>query len=540
MLRSKALLAVIFALAVVILCSVAASCISSTNSVDVSNRVIHLKSGTALKVRCFTPLSSSGIKPLVVVCHGMWSGKEYMDWLSLSAARSGYCVVVPDFPSDNGESNIPLLVEMLKSLISQNSSASGGIAVVGHSLGAIEALNAAYSVPQVRAIVAIGLYVGGEVNLPTPNVLIMTGMYDRFFPPFERTASIRSFTGGEVSNAGVLSGSFQDGDARKLMISPYSSHGAEVIDPFILKETVGWLDAVWSRERTASILPVWDGISHFLISQGIVVAVLCLPFVNFKGYRLSSLTRWSYPALSGFMIVMVAVHRMEGAWAALFIAAVSVAMALSPLPSQTVSDTEEAFERLLRAVEKAALFLIFLWLFFALAVLVRDVLPQRDLRLLAAAPLYLIITSLWYPLFFFDAFLRHCQDIHQIPFICVLVVFFVQSVIEAFRPGTASVPVRFLLASMQNLKLQRIKGRAPLWQYGLLVLCILLGLGLWAGVLSREKPNLSVTGAVLFDLLIDGLSYLCIPFVAAFLICRRCKFSSNRAELPSESIILSD
>lgn len=527
--RSKAILAVMIALALVILGVGAAGYISLSNPVKVSNKTIHLKSGTSLKVRCFTPLSADGSRPLAVVCHGMFSGKEYMDWLSLAIARSGYTAVSPDFPTDRDESNIPLLVELMQSLIAERHSVSGGIAVVGHSLGAIEALNAAYTVTEVRAVVAIGLYVGGEVNLPSPNVLIITGMYDRYFPPEERIASIRSFTGGSVSAAGILTGSFQHGNARKLMISPYSFHGAEVMDPFILRETVGWLNAVSKREGADSILPVWDGIAYALIALGAVIAILCLPFVHTKGYRLSSLIRWLYPAISGFLTVMAALRNMEGSWAALLAGAVCIAMVIAPLPSQTVNDTEEAFGRFLVTLKRSALFLMLLWLFFALAVIIRDVLPMGDLRLLKAAPFYLFILSVCYPLFFSDAFLRHYQDIQHVPFICMLLMLFVLSAEEAFRPGTVAAPVSRFMNSMLNLKLQKSKEGTPFWQYGLLVLCVLLGLGLWAGVISREKPQVSVTISVLCSLLTDGVLYLCIPFAAASFLYRRYRSSSHQA-----------
>ncbi|MDQ7824799.1 MAG: hypothetical protein RDV48_18520 [Candidatus Eremiobacteraeota bacterium] len=238
--RNPAVTVVLGALALLLVSAAILAGHSYSRLVTMENISLPSGKGETLRVRRLKPASFSPRRG-VVVAHGMSSCKEFMDPLSLELARAGYLVVVPDFPGDDIKKNIAIIVvciDYLSSITGKNN-----VALAGHSLGAVEGVDTALFERQVKGVVAIGLYIGGDLALNPGNLLLITGLYDSFQTPGEMCQAISAFTDGAVGEPGITWGDFSRRTAKKLEISPFSQHSSEILDPHLVRETLSWLDS---------------------------------------------------------------------------------------------------------------------------------------------------------------------------------------------------------------------------------------------------------------------------------------------------------
>jgi hypothetical protein len=158
-------------------------------------------------------------------------------------ARHGYASLALNFPGNDTRMNLRHVRAAVRSLEEHHPELSrGGRAYFGHSLGGTTAVDAAYFDDDARAAISIGLYIGGELNASPKNLLLGTGLHDEMEGPEKLRASIASVTDGMVKGEGIHTGRFADRTARELFLSPFSTHGGEIDDLYIMQRLHEWLD----------------------------------------------------------------------------------------------------------------------------------------------------------------------------------------------------------------------------------------------------------------------------------------------------------
>jgi hypothetical protein len=109
-------------------------------------------------------------------------------------------------------------------------------------MGATYSVELATRTPAVGAVIALGNEpVAPEI--PPRNVLYAFGAYDVFHSVDEALATARESAGDPTLEPGQVHGSFENGSARALAISPLTEHGVEPLDPVLIRRSLEWLNA---------------------------------------------------------------------------------------------------------------------------------------------------------------------------------------------------------------------------------------------------------------------------------------------------------
>lgn len=482
---------------------------SYSREVTTQNRTLLLKDGSSIRVRLHAPRRRQGSLRGVIVSHGMACNKEMMDIFSMEIARNGKVVLTPDFTTDDSDRNTALIRMLIPHLLAE----TGGTetALVGHSLGALEVVEAAYREPSVRATVAFGLYIGGELNLPQRNLLLGTGFYDRIFPSGERIASLRSVTDGKCQQPGILWGSFQDFSARKLFISPVSQHSSEIIDVRILAETIRWLREAF--EETTPVKPLiffWNFPGTWILYLGIFLVCLHAPLIIAPGRGRA------LPAKASLFVLLltaglVFAGLMDGSLGVIIVVALFyslvwgnyvAAASHSPSRSTTVH------------VVKIALFIIILIASLALSEFIFErSLRAHDPLLTRAWPAYFFTSHVAYPLFTIQSNFRHlidCSAPMGAFFVCCIVGLML---LELKKPGVIGNWIVKRWGYCTQLK--KVKEIHPTKCIAAAVL-LMLAIIAWWYFLSQVRltPHMiNYTGR-------DVLKYFLLPGVATAVLCR--------------------
>lgn len=233
--------------------------------------------------------STSNPRPGVVIIHGVFQSKEWLQAFGIELARRGFVALTIDaashgnsgYTSDESDRGGVAALEYLNTLpyVSQ-------LGLVGHSMGAgiaIQALN--LTTLNVDSVVFIG---GGSVGMDEwanatypKNLLVTVGRYDELINIPKLYSSLSSTFNTTSVNPGQQYGYFDDDTARKLIIGQ-TNHLFETIDPIIISETVDWLNKSLfdtPNERWISkgnlIYPLWI-LGGGLSCLGIVLSIFPL------------------------------------------------------------------------------------------------------------------------------------------------------------------------------------------------------------------------------------------------------------------------
>ncbi|MBI2265775.1 MAG: hypothetical protein HYU64_11460 [Armatimonadetes bacterium] len=125
------------------------------------------------------PGSVQGKAPLVFLCPGIFYPADKFAMMALELARSGYAACAlyfptdPAFPTGSPRRNLAILKGASRFIEERFPEVDPDRkAVFGHSWGVVTALDAAQVDDSINAVVAVGLYVGGELNVKHRNLLL--------------------------------------------------------------------------------------------------------------------------------------------------------------------------------------------------------------------------------------------------------------------------------------------------------------------------------------------------------------------------------
>ncbi len=234
--------------------------------------------GTLIQALVYTPADTSGSVAGVVVGHGFCENKEYMQALSIELVKRGFVVVSIDFRghgssdgylSDFARSN-GLVLDMLAGVkYLEDLGFVDKIGLAGHSMGGGTAMFTASQNPtKINATVAIGALstFSSSGNLTKVHNLLATyALYDQGITREEGLEFLKSYTGRDNVEIGTLYGSFQDGNATEVSISPYGDHLMEPINSEIIYEAVQWFEQAFNGAAASDI---------HLTSQYLIVSLI--------------------------------------------------------------------------------------------------------------------------------------------------------------------------------------------------------------------------------------------------------------------------
>ncbi len=260
----------------------------SENPYVIEHRTLISKDGTKIDARIYYPKYTSGKHPGVVVAHGYCGNKQYMQPLCLELVKRGFTVVNIDFRghgSSDGylgargdESLYDGLVEDMEVAVDflRGLGNIDEIGLVGHSMGGSTSLRTAEKNPdKIDATVSIGM-VGTEYDFDKiSNLLMAFGRFEQIFTEKHAIKFLKEYTGRSDVEIGKRYGSFHDGDACKVVISPLSEHLGEVRDYTIIYETVKWFELAFNGEVKEEIrlTIVYNQLSYLITLIGVVSLV---------------------------------------------------------------------------------------------------------------------------------------------------------------------------------------------------------------------------------------------------------------------------
>ncbi|MCK4953409.1 alpha/beta fold hydrolase [Candidatus Bathyarchaeota archaeon] len=277
--------------------------------------------GVQLNARVYQPTSLDTV-PGIVVCHGGAGSLQMMQrGFSLEFAKRGFLVVAIDMRGhgDSGgkfsflnEKDVMAGVDYLFSISNLD---QGKVAVLGHSMGGAAVFREGYSDPRVKSIVAIApaLSPYSGMNLTSPrNLLLAVGAKDNIISESIVLMLLNKTTGGgeEVDK---LYGNFSEGNARKMIVSPRIGHAGEVIDRYIVEESIAWVEASLDIEPTQSIsispwLNIFLPLSVIASLLSVFPAIICVRELGKLKREVQS------PEKTGLMGVGKLVIVYVGAW----------------------------------------------------------------------------------------------------------------------------------------------------------------------------------------------------------------------------------
>jgi dienelactone hydrolase len=238
--------------------------------------------------RLYTPKNVATPYPTMILCHGVSSTKETVALWAEALAKQGIAAIIFDFRG-YGESVIGQETENFsqRTITDLNTMVAfvrsqpqkfdlKRIGVGGHSMGGAVALAVANQDPAIAATVLLGMM--GDATPSRPNDLFVgLGLFEELNPVSTVQAMLQAATDQGIQ-PGQTVGNFQQGTARRLVVSPAADHLVEPYDFLLIHEAVDWSKqsfGVNSPHRPV-IAPLTMGISLviWVVSLGISIAAL--------------------------------------------------------------------------------------------------------------------------------------------------------------------------------------------------------------------------------------------------------------------------
>ncbi len=264
--------------------------ISGSNySYTVDPLSLESEDGTYISAFKYTPKGEKN-NGGIVVSHYLAGNKFHMHPLSIELVKRGFTVINIDFRGHGASGGYFLYSEFIndmKTAVDYLEYAVPHITevgLVGHSLGAIIAVALARTYPnRINATVAIGHIPSNMTNIA--NLLIAIGLLEQSYSTEDVLEALMAYTGLPNVEIGELYGDFNAGDAIKGVVSPFSEHLFEVMDPSIIYETVQWFEQAFNGELASDIfitVPLFQIFSY--VSQLGVVAFIFVLIAYLSNY----------------------------------------------------------------------------------------------------------------------------------------------------------------------------------------------------------------------------------------------------------------
>jgi len=195
----------------------------------------------------------------IVVGHGFFGSKLNMQPLSIELVKRGFTVISIDFRGHGASggrfqrSKLILDLKAAADYLEYNLPYINELGLVGHSLGAYEALDFSQTYPdRINATIAIGAVSLEYMNVS--NFLLVSGRYDPGLTEEKILEVLRQYIGREDVKVGkVYYGDFNDGNNTKGFISPFAGHLTEVVDYAIIYQTIQWFEQAFHGEKGKNI-----------------------------------------------------------------------------------------------------------------------------------------------------------------------------------------------------------------------------------------------------------------------------------------------
>jgi len=279
--------------------------------------------GVSINARTYKHSSSTGRLPAIICCHGLVASHQTMQsTFSVEFAKRGFYVVAIDFRGHgNSGGSLPhfnksalSLSEISRSILdiikvwpvelyadieaaidylnSRDDVDTEKIALLGHSMGGGAVIYAGSVDERVKAVVAIAPAVSpvsSFMNESTPrNLLIATGETDPLITPGLSLQILAKTLGKPLSRThantqdlevGKLYGSFSNGTARRLILSPGVDHTGEMLDTFIAEEAIRWVETAFN---VGSPPPIHINTEKNLYTYVSTISVILLPYLAMR------------------------------------------------------------------------------------------------------------------------------------------------------------------------------------------------------------------------------------------------------------------
>jgi hypothetical protein len=181
--------------------------------------------------------------PIVFLLPGIFTPAESFGPMAQELTRRNYAACILFIPTERSKFNRQAVVEAaeyIKNNFPQIDSEKR--AIFGHSLGASTAMESAYYVDNVYAVVGAGYCISGELKKRPGNFLLGTGLYDDLNGPEKLKIAMATFDEDVAKGEGHRLGSFENKTALEMYVSPNSNHASESVDYYIFNKLFNWLD----------------------------------------------------------------------------------------------------------------------------------------------------------------------------------------------------------------------------------------------------------------------------------------------------------
>jgi pimeloyl-ACP methyl ester carboxylesterase len=271
---------------------------------NIATETINLKRDRVrlLVGRLYIPDQTKTPYPTIILWHGVSSSKEMMEPLAVELARQGIAAIAFDaggfgesyarpFSSEENLKDAGVVFDYVKQHPERFDRLHLGMG--GHSMGAATAIafgSETASSDQIRVTIALGM--SAEISRKSPaNLLMEIGLYEELHSPAAMRETLLQGT-GEATQEFQLKGDFQDGSARKLVISSTSNHLIEPFDTALIQEAVVWaMRAFGLPERSVRLTMPFVMWGWFLIFIGSVLSIgYGLRELNFLKTKLRSVS----------------------------------------------------------------------------------------------------------------------------------------------------------------------------------------------------------------------------------------------------------
>lgn len=233
--------------------------------------------------------------PAVVVAHGFAGSQQIMQSFALSLAKNGYVVITFDF-AGHGRNPSPLtgniaredgatetlIAETERMLAYARPLGDGRLALLGHSMASDIIVRTAARHPEVTAVVAVSMFSPAVTSEVPKNLLVIVGGWEGMLKD-EALRAAGLVSAPVTAQERVTYGRVEDGSARRAVFVPGTEHVGILFAGETMRETVAWLDGVFSIARFLPLEVAERGPALALLFFGITLlawpAIRVLPVV---------------------------------------------------------------------------------------------------------------------------------------------------------------------------------------------------------------------------------------------------------------------
>ncbi|MCL5037896.1 MAG: hypothetical protein M1269_12410 [Chloroflexi bacterium] len=164
----------------------------------------------------------------IILSHGVACSHRSMMFYANLLQDANYEAITFDGDAVSPDGQKKEILEIIK-LIKSRGYIDPWIYLLGHSLGASSSLLAAAECPDVKGVICLGMAPEAEPDYPVP-VFLGAGIFDQLHPPGQMLDSYEKLKNSKNSL-----------HQTKLVLSPLSDHGLELMDTFLAAEFLNWL-----------------------------------------------------------------------------------------------------------------------------------------------------------------------------------------------------------------------------------------------------------------------------------------------------------